>query len=584
MKHKIKTDPQKPTKETKGDDSSLPWLSSVQIPELRQIQHKLIAPDPNQPRKNFNAEKLDELAANIRQVGILSPLLVRPQPVWKLRPPDLVQNVWVLACDGTDQFFGDEADGVATTLLKKKFAEIQKEQNGAEYSLVTGERRWRAAAMAGLEVVPCLVRNLTDAQVLEIQGIENLQREGITVWEEAQWMRQLVDKGLHTVKSLAVKLGRSTSHVFGRLALSRISDPVRVELENGQIDATVAQLAGTIPNEKEQAKFIGECVKYGYSYDSAALLAQNSYRKDLKGAPFDKADAELVKGATACAECPKRSGNIEGYAGNNQHICTDTQCYKHKVSATVSRKLNVLAEEGVQVLTGKDAKNIFSRYSEDGLEHGCAYARVNDVVPGDKKERTFKQLLKDTEAKPVAAVNWRGEPELLYKLETVQPLLKEAGVQVKVPKPTFEYDSAEARAQRAAEEEKRKANLKRGELLAEKAVKLFLEKVEAAKVDKNFWLFLIGAHPPDDLEEPIDWRGDGLEVVEATEAQLRGLHALSLFGRRILRYDGHLDEDFGRACEHLKIDLKKLEKEIEQEPDAARGGYAKGQSHAKAKK
>src|SRR5688572_24440507 len=141
--------------------------AAFQLMERTRIQ-----PSPLNPRKAFDKAKLEELAATMRNgVGVIEPLVVRPRP----------------------------------------------ERNC--YELVAGERRWRAAGLAELAQVPVMVRELTDAQVLEIMVIENNQREDITALEEARGFRQLLKLGKLDVDTLAERLGRSKKYVYDRVKL-----------------------------------------------------------------------------------------------------------------------------------------------------------------------------------------------------------------------------------------------------------------------------------------------------------------------------------------------------------------------------
>lgn len=144
----------------------------------KMLKHGDIHPSPTNPRKYFDADKLKALAGNIAEQGILQPLVVR--------------------------------------------CTVHPIGETVRYELVAGERRWRASEIAKLDLVPCMVRNLSDNEVLEIQYIENLQREDLTALEEAEGFKQLIDSGAYTADTLAEKLGMSRSHVFNRLKLMKL--------------------------------------------------------------------------------------------------------------------------------------------------------------------------------------------------------------------------------------------------------------------------------------------------------------------------------------------------------------------------
>lgn len=164
----------------------------------------LLEPNPNQPRRDFAPVALQELAESIRQKGVVQPLIVRP------------------AADG-------------------------------KYEIVAGERRWRAAQMAGLHDVPVLIRDYNDEQVLEIAIIENIQRADLNAVEEALAYRQLMDRFGHTQDQLAVSLSRSRSHIANTLRLLALSEPVLSMLRAGKLTAGHARALITSPKAEELA-------------------------------------------------------------------------------------------------------------------------------------------------------------------------------------------------------------------------------------------------------------------------------------------------------------------------------------------
>ena len=157
---------------------------------LRDIPIELIHRNEKQPRWVFSEEEIEELAASIREKGVLQPILVRPAP---------------------------DMDG--------------------HFEIVAGERRWRASQKAGLHVLPALVRELGDAQVLEIGVIENVQRSALNPIEEASAYQQLVEVHGRSAAEVADAVGKSRSHVANLVRLLALPDPVRQYLMAGQITA-----------------------------------------------------------------------------------------------------------------------------------------------------------------------------------------------------------------------------------------------------------------------------------------------------------------------------------------------------------
>lgn len=182
-----------------------------------------LVPNPNQPRRDFPAVALQELAESIRQKGVVQPLIVRAaEPV-------------------------------------------------GMYEIVAGERRWRAAQIAGLHEVPVLIRDYSDEEVLEIAIIENIQRADLNAVEEALAYRQLMDRFGHTQEQLAASLSRSRSHIANTLRLLALPDPILALLREGRLTAGHARALITATRPDEIA---AEVVKKGLSVRDTERLAK----------------------------------------------------------------------------------------------------------------------------------------------------------------------------------------------------------------------------------------------------------------------------------------------------------------------
>jgi len=172
----------------------------------RTVPIELLRRNPDQPRRNFNDEELEELAASIRERGILQPILVRPAP---------------------------GAPG--------------------EFQIVAGERRWRASQRAGLHVMPVMVRELDDAAVAEIAIVENIQRAELNPVEEAFGYRTLMEKYGRTQEQIAQSVGKSRSHVANTMRLLALPDGVRDHLVSGRLSAGHARAIATAPDPEALA-------------------------------------------------------------------------------------------------------------------------------------------------------------------------------------------------------------------------------------------------------------------------------------------------------------------------------------------
>jgi len=182
-----------------------------------------IVPNPNQPRRDFSADALQDLAASLRQKGVIQPLIVR-------------------AIAGTDRF-----------------------------EIVAGERRWRAAQLAQLHELPVIIRALDDSEVIEIAIIENIQRADLNAIEEALAYRQLMDRFGHTQEKIAEALSRSRSHIANLLRLLNLPDDVQAMVRDGKLSAGHARALITTPNASDLARQI---VARGLSVRDAEKLAK----------------------------------------------------------------------------------------------------------------------------------------------------------------------------------------------------------------------------------------------------------------------------------------------------------------------
>ena len=207
-------DDSKSEKSSEGFDF-LSDLSDTEIADsdsIKMIKVRDIEPNKNQPRKTFDKEKLEILSSSIAAHGIVQPILVKP-------------NI-----------------------------------NGT-YMIVAGERRWRAAKLAKIKEVPCVIRELDEPAVMEIALIENLQREDLNPIEEAEGYRRLMETCELTQEEVAEKVGRSRSAVANSLRLNNLSERVKQMVIDGKLSQGHARALLSITDDNEQfelAKFIIE--------------------------------------------------------------------------------------------------------------------------------------------------------------------------------------------------------------------------------------------------------------------------------------------------------------------------------------
>lgn len=196
--------------------------------------------NPEQPRKRFDEAKLDELAASIRQHGIVEPILVRKE--------------------------------------------------GGRYRILAGERRWRAAQRAGLKEVPALVREATDREAFELALVENLQRADLNAIEEAEAYEVLSsDHGL-TQEEIATRVGKERSTVANALRLLKLPEEVRDAVRSGQLDMGHARALLGLGTSDEMKKLAQRAIREGLSVRALEGLIRSLARKpEKKGGPAESA-------------------------------------------------------------------------------------------------------------------------------------------------------------------------------------------------------------------------------------------------------------------------------------------------------
>ena len=194
---------------------------------ISEIDIESISPNPDQPRRTFSDEGLDELAASIREIGIIQPLSLRDAP------------------DGG-------------------------------YQIIAGERRWRAAQRAGLTTVPAYVRSASDSEVTEMALIENIQREDLNAIEVALAFRKLIDTYDLTQERLSERVGKSRSVITNHLRLLKLPAEIQLALRDRRLDMGHARALLSIDDPKLQLKIFKQILKEGLSVRMVEQLARDA--------------------------------------------------------------------------------------------------------------------------------------------------------------------------------------------------------------------------------------------------------------------------------------------------------------------
>lgn len=238
------------------------------------IPIELIRPNPAQPRRVFNKSDLAELANSIREKGVLQPLLLRPA------------------------------------------------SDGEGYEIVAGERRWRAAQKAGQHSLPAVIRELSDAETLEIAIIENVQRADLSPLEEAEAYRRLMDEFDRTQANVADVVGKSRAHVANTMRLLNLPESVRKLVGEGKLSAGHARALLGAEDPEALAK---RAVAENLSVRAVEALARKP----------------------GAAAAPKKSG---GRSGGNSGKDPDTLALESDVAASLGLEVDIRhADEGGEV-------------------------------------------------------------------------------------------------------------------------------------------------------------------------------------------------------------------------------------------
>ena len=207
--------------------------------EMAEIAIAEIVPNPSQPRTRFDEEALDELADSIRTLGVIPPVAVRRR----------------------------NAEG--------------------KYVIISGERRWRAARLAGLQTLPAYVREVDDENLHAMALVENIQRQDLNAIEIALGMQRLIDECHLTQDALSEKVGKKRSTVSNYMRLLKLPDEVQLALKEGLISMGHAKaIAGAVP--EKQLWLLKRCIRKGLSVRQAEELARQLAESAEQPAPVEE--------------------------------------------------------------------------------------------------------------------------------------------------------------------------------------------------------------------------------------------------------------------------------------------------------
>lgn len=324
---------------------------SIVMLQLSQLTESKLNPR----KRGLTQKEVEDLANSIKSVGVLQPLTVR-----------------------------------------KVF-----DKNVESFEVVFGHRRFRAAKLIDLALVPCEIREMTDAQVLEVQLVENVNREDLTWLEEGDGYNKLADLGNFDVDEVARRVGKTRGWVYGRMKLKNLGPEARKTFNDGRLPGSVALAMARVPHAL-QAKALEQVAPTKWDPPTARRaieMIQQEFCRQLRHAPFSLTDDMLVTKAGACAKCPKNSRNAPELfsdfdresAGGAKGVCSDVVCYDEKLAAHTAVQTSSLVAAGAKPVPEKDAPRFFGH--EDQLQYGQGWVKVDEPMGNDNKRRTWRQLL-----------------------------------------------------------------------------------------------------------------------------------------------------------------------------------------------
>lgn len=394
--------------------------------ELKPVKLSLIAESTTNPRgKDFENAAFKDLVSSVKEQGVLVPVILRPI------------------------------------------------ENGKRFEVVAGNRRFRAAKLAGLADIPARVEELDDERAREVQIIENLQREDVHPLDEAAAYLHLV-KTTSDIKAVAVKVGKHESYIQGRIMLNHLADEVKKAYREGVInDGHAVEIARLSPGGDQQkaVTHVKERTSWGKVYTVKELREwiEDEFFDELEFQPWLK-NAEAMAAVGACKECPKDTNTIFGEA--KEGACTTTRCYKRKLK----KYLDWMKEKTPGLVL------VSTEYSHPA---------------GVLGEYDYKRVAKGSKgAKQALVVAGKGRGRMLHVKVTKLPVNQ-------MTTEEKEKHAEETRKEKEAEEKSRTAELERANRRMENMLKNVTWPLKEKHLEPLFDIMLEHAS---DLDDIIDRR------------------------------------------------------------------------------
>lgn len=348
----------------------MPHESAIQIPVPQLVEF----------RSRAIYKSLDELAKSLAEHGQIEPLIVR---------------------------------------LSSKTSGVE------QYDIAAGTRRRRAAIIGGLDTLTCIVRDLSDQQMIEIGIAENRDREDIHPLEEADGLAELHSAFGWSIGEIAARFGRSDDYVYGRLKIAKMHEDLRAAFLGNRFGVKGALvLAGVAENMQAKVwALLSQLPDATLSASKITSFIRDRFLLRLASASFPVDDPKLCEEAGACSRCPKRTGVQSSLFPEElgaDDRCTDVDCFTSKKKAFAEVLVERAIEKGLRVLELKEARDVF-RFGEgiDTLNPDCAFVAVDGKVRLGEEGVSYRALLTKNPPPVVIAINPSGGGLELYEKAAV---------------------------------------------------------------------------------------------------------------------------------------------------------------------
>lgn len=337
-------------------------------------------------------------------------------PVQMVPIEDLHESAWNPRQYYPEAAMAELVESMRTSGFREWLPLLVRPREDGGYEIGAGHRRRRAAEIAGIKMVPCIVRDMTDEQFLDVLNFDNTGREDVHPLHEAAGWRTWMARTGKGVIDIANRIGQSKEYVYQRLKYEALIEPARKAFFDGEItDGHAILIARREPKVQEKAlRFTARADWQGHrpSVRALAQFLREEADVDLRDCPFARADRSLVAEAGACDECLKRAANIPGFeldpSNPEGDICTDRSCYQHKVNNHLFQLRTDLEAKGAPVVlvsreysTRQKGVHNFTEYVN--VKPGDKGARPALVVEGHDIGQVVHVRLKEPSAQPSAA-------------------------------------------------------------------------------------------------------------------------------------------------------------------------------------